>query len=141
MGIPTPEWVNVLFSALGGLGIGGYAVWRKVGADLKGDKLDEKHVQIITSLEQQLSSERELNKHQREVIDRVAKERNEAVQKVGRLEGSIQALESQIAHLQNQVTHLEADNKRLMQRVGDMSDKFALVSEQLAKLLGQGGDQ
>lgn len=64
-----------------------------------GTKMDSAQIDAIDRLGRLLNEEREARKLAEERADRFAQERNEAVQKIGRLEGEIHALRAEVAGL------------------------------------------
>ncbi len=141
MGDGLPEWLNMLVTGIGGLGVGAYAVARKLKADKNSDTLDAKSQGIITRLESQLETERKNNAHFGEVIDRLAKERNEAVQKVGRLEGAVQALQGEIKRLEQKNASLTQEITSLHEEVRMLSGNIATLIEQFTARPAEGGQQ
>lgn len=138
-----PGWISNLLSAVGGIGAGGYVIHRRLKSDKNSDAIDSKGQQLYDSLaaqlgserishREQLSYERETNMKLGETIDRLAKERNEAVQNVGRLEGQVTALQGQVTRLQSEVEKLESTNKSLFEQIMAMRDEVSDMSARLA---------
>lgn len=137
-----PSWLTNALSALGGAGAGGYALFRMYKRDKNSDTIDTKSQRLIDNLCAQLDSERESHssqlRYERETnailgqkIDALAKERNEAVQNVGKLEGQVTALQQQVTHLRTEVEKLERGNAALIEQVTAMREELAKVSCQL----------
>lgn len=134
MGEQLPEWLQKVIIAIGGSGSAGagiYGIYRLLKRDSRSDNLDEKSNGIIQNLERQLDCERTANAYLHEAIDRIAKERNDAVQNVGRLEGHVQALESQVSHLRDEVgllrtanSNLVTENAKLISEIGSMRQEI-----------------
>jgi chromosome segregation ATPase len=137
MGEGLPQWLSTLITALGGLGVGGYAVHRKLRADGKSDTLDAKAQLIIERLETQLGTERTTNQHLGDVIDRIAKERNEAVQQVGRLEGTVQALQGEVERMRAEVVKLEKKNTALTEEINAMGGTVRDLTSQIHLMLAR----
>lgn len=135
MGLEMPEWVQSLLAALGGLGLGGYTVHRKLKADRTSDTLDAKSQAIIERLEEQLANERKNNLQMGEVIDRVAKERNDAVQQVGRLEGTVHALQGEVERMRNEVVRLEKKNAELTHQITGLNETVRNMSDRINVML------
>lgn len=108
-----PEAIQSVIYAMCGTGAGGFAVWRYLKSSLNTDALDAKAQAIIKNLQEMLKSEWDKNQKLSDSIDRVAKERNEAVSAVGRLEGTIEVLSGQVNTLKNEVERLERQNSTL----------------------------
>lgn len=132
-----PEWVNTALGGLLGLGAGGYGVYRKLRADSAGDRLDGRAEAIIVRLEDQLKSERENAKTLGESIDRVARERNDAVKQVGLLEGTVKALEGEVSRLRSEIESLETKNTALTREITSLHGEVRNLSELVAKMLSQ----
>lgn len=130
-----PEWLNMLLTGIGGLGLGGYAVHRKLKADKASDVLDGKAQVIIERLETQLDSRIKENNHLGEVIDRVARERNEAVQQVGRLEGTVQALQGEVERMRAEVVKLERKNVALTTQITSLNDTVRNLTDRINVML------
>ena len=135
MGAELPQWLNMLLTGIGGLGVGGYAVHRKFKADNNSDTLDGKAQLIIERLETQLDARIKENNHLGEVIERVARERNEAVQQVGRLEGTVQALQGEVERMRGEVVKLERKNVALTERIGSLNDTVLNLSTQISVMM------
>lgn len=137
MGVELPQWLNMLLTGIGGLGVGGYAVSRKLKADKNSDTLDGKAQVIIERLETQLDARIKENNHLGEVIDRVARERNEAVQQVGRLEGTVHALQGEVERMRAEVLKLEKKNIALTQQISNLNGTVRNLSEQIQVMLSR----
>lgn len=137
MGLELPQWLNMLLTGIGGLGVGGYAVSRKLKADKNSDTLDGKAQVIIERLETQLDARIKENNHLGEVIDRVARERNEAVQQVGRLEGTVHALQGEVERMRAEVLKLEKKNIALTQQISNLNGTVRNLSEQIQVMLSR----
>lgn len=137
MGDGIPQWLNTILTGLGGLGLGGYAVHRKLMADGKTDNLDAKARVIIDRLESQLETERKNGSHLGDVIDRIAKERNDAVQQVGRLEGTVHALQGEVERMRAEVVKLEKKNSALTDEIQTMSGTVQALSGQIQTMLAR----
>lgn len=135
MGEGLPEWLNMLLTGLGGLGVGGYAAARKLKQDRNTDKLDEKSRLIIDRLETQLETERKNSNHLGEVIDRLAKERNDAVQQTGRLEATVTALQGEVQRMRAEVVNLEEKNTGLTREINSLSGTVRALSDQITVML------
>lgn len=138
-----PGWANTVMSALGGIGVGGYTISRIYRRDKNSDSIDDKSQKLIDNLSRQLDLERaghaEQIRYERDnntlmgnTIDRLAKERNDAVQNVGKLEGQVHALQSSVEHLQREVEKLELANTALIGQVSGMRLELAAMSRMMA---------
>lgn len=134
-----PDWLKILVTGFGGLGVGGYTVHRTLKRDQTSDKLDEKAQAIITRLESQLDAERKNNAHMGETIDRLAGERNSAVQQVGRLEGTVHALEGEVSRLRSEIQSLEQKNSELTQEISKLHGEITGLAESVRELIAQKG--
>jgi septal ring factor EnvC (AmiA/AmiB activator) len=76
---------------------------RKEGVDAASDKA---RIDTIEQLRQSLADERAARKLSDERADKFAEERNDAIQKIGELNGKITALEQQVASLKEVVERL-----------------------------------
>lgn len=137
MGEEIQQLLQVLVTGLAGIGLGGYGVHRKLKADRNSDTLDSKASAMIERLEEQLDSERKHNAHLAEAIDRVARERNDAVQQVGRLEGTVHALQSEVERMSTEVIKLEKKNKTLSEEITNLSGTVRNLSDQIHVLLAR----
>ena len=135
MGEGLPQWLNMLVTGIAGLGVGGYGVHRKLRADGKSDTLDAKAQAIIERLENQLETERKNGVHLSDAIDRVAKERNEAVQQVGRLEGTVHALQGEVERMRAEVLKLEHKNQAMSEEITGLSRTVTDLSHRIQSLL------
>ena len=97
-----------------------YAALRKIKTDDTADKVDIKTQALLDNINAQLESERAENKALRDAVERVATERNEAVQTVGKMEGHVTALEREVASLSAQVQSLKDENKLLTAEIHEM---------------------
>lgn len=131
----SPDWIGQLITALGGISVGGYALFRIFRRDKVSDTIDQKSQQQNDNLAGHLEAERATNIKLMETIDRIAGERNEAVRNVGQLEGHVQALESQITHLREEVTSLRLENDRLINEVGVMQGQCNEMRSEVTKLV------
>ncbi|QNJ57343.1 chemotaxis protein [Pseudomonas phage Dolphis] len=134
-----PEWLKILFTGIGGLGAGGYAVHRTLKRDQTSDKLDERAQAIITRLESQLEAERRNNQILGQNIDRIAAERNSAVQQVGRLEGTVHALEGEVGRLRTEIQSLETKNSELTKQIAGLHGEVRSLVETMRQLMAQNG--
>jgi chromosome segregation ATPase len=129
-----PQWVQNIASGLAGVGAASYLFWRRIRGDNHNDKIDDKAQQLINSIAKQLEDERKRCDHLGTVIDRVSKERNDAVRDVGRLEGAVASLQGEVTHLRQHIEGLEL-------QITSMSDQFKdsmrLNAELLATLRAQ----
>lgn len=120
---------------VGGFGVGGYAVWRKLRRDQKEDGLDERFTKQIDALQTQLQAERTENAKLGEVIDMISSERNEAVKQVGQLEGQVLSLEKEVHRLRDDVSHLQTENQHLRDEVHSLSSKVTELTTQILRLI------
>lgn len=120
---------------IGGIGVGGYAVWRKLKRDQKEDGLDERFTKQIDSLQSQLESERVENSKLGDVIDTLSAERNEAVKQVGQLEGQVAALRTEVHRLHDDVEHLQNENSHLRQEIHSLRGEVAELTKQIVMLV------
>lgn len=77
-----------------------------------GTRMDGAQIDAIDRLGKLLNEEREARKIAEERADRFAQERNEAIQKVGRLEGEIHALRADVQRQAAVIESLRADMER-----------------------------
>lgn len=97
-----PEWINPIFGLVGGAGgsgLGLYYIFRMLRRDSNADALDGKSKVIIDALERQLANEREANNWLHKEKERVSQERNDAIRKMGEMQGEIHSLTSEVNHL------------------------------------------
>lgn len=135
MGVELPQWLNMLLTGIGGLGVGGYAVSRKLKADKNSDTLDGKAQVIIERLETQLDAMIKENNHLGEVIDRVARERNDAVRQVGRLEGTVNALQGEVERMRGEVVKLERKNVALTTQITSLNNTVRNLTDRINVML------
>lgn len=128
------EILKQLGVILGSVGTGGYVVWRKVKGDLRNDGVDDKTQTLIGNLESQLSREVEEKHKLSAVIDRIAGERNEAVSKVGELNGIVHALQKEVARMSGELEEVEQRNKELTDSMLKMTETMQQFSAQMQEL-------
>lgn len=105
-----PEWINSLLPFLGaggGSGIGAYYLFRMLRKDSNSDQLDGKSKSIIDHLEKQVASEREANAWLHKEKERVSIERNDAIQKMGKMEGEIHSLTREVGYLRDELAAMK----------------------------------
>lgn len=134
-----PEWLKILSTGIGGLGAGGYTVHRILKRDKTSDNLDERAQAIITRLESQLDAERRNNQVLTQNIDRIAAERNSAVQQVGRLEGTVHALEGEVGRLRTEIQNLEKKNSELTTEIAGLHREVRSLVESMRQLMAKDG--
>lgn len=119
-----PEWVNTVLPLAGGAGvswIGLYYIFRMLRKDSNSDQLDGKAKAIIDAQERQLTSEREANAWLHKEKERVSQERNDAIQKMGRMEGEIHSLTKEVSRLREELTAVKVEMAlmvKLLQQCG-----------------------
>lgn len=140
-----PQFAQVLSylgTVVGGLFVGGYAVKRKISTDSNSDKIDSKTQLLIDSLTQhlnderkwhasQLEKEREHANHLGTVIDRLSRERNDAVRALGALQGQIKAMSEQITNLKAEIQRQEEANAGLNKMVAELRDEIMSMSRSI----------
>lgn len=127
-----PEWLAYLIYTVTGIGVGGYAIRRRVKSDSNADKTDDKTQRLIDSLTAQLEKERTHASHLGTVIDRVSAERNEAVTMLGELRGQLKVMTQQIKLLQGEVRNQEILNRNLNTTVSGLRDEILLMSNKIS---------
>ena len=75
-----------------------------------GSAMDNAQIDAIERLSKLLNEERELRRQAEERADRFAEERNQAIQKIGNLEGKITALEAEVAGLSRSLEKVYASS-------------------------------
>lgn len=123
-----PDWAQTIFNVVIAIGFALLVIYssvRKINADKKTDDVDEKTQALIDAVTDQLNSERGTNNHLREVIERVAGERNDAVQKVGELQGQVAALDNHVGLLRTEIEKLELKNALLTKEISDLRREFS----------------
>lgn len=131
------DFVDIIKQAsvlVGGAAAGGYAVWRKVKGDLKSDGVDSKTQMLINNLETQLIREAEEKHRMSAVIDRIAAERNNAVSKVGELNGIVHALQKEVERMSAELEEVEKHNKMLTDSMLNMSETMNEFRLQMSEL-------
>ena len=68
------------------------------------------------------------------VIDRIAGERNEAVSKVGELNGIVHALQKEVARMSSELEEVEQRNVELTNSMLKMTETMQLFSSQMQEL-------
>lgn len=126
-----------------GTAVASYAFMRRVKKDAREDKVAdagaEAEISVLEQLRNQLNYERDHSAELGKTIDRLADERNEAVQMAGKLEGEVTALTQQVEHLSEQVSELQRENEELRLLAQDSNENvkaLKLTIEQLLKTLG-----
>lgn len=135
MAVDTGSVTTTILTALAGIGAGGYAVWRRLKSDNLTDSTDQKSQRLIDNLERQLQREIETKEGLGKVIDRLAAERNEAVQKLGKLEGVVHALEKEVQHMTEELHSLEKENAQLTSQIMNMSAALDEVRTQVGAMV------
>lgn len=110
---------NALYGA-GGAGAGGFAIWRYLKSTMNDDALNAKAQAIIKNLQDMLHTEWDKNQKLSEAVERVSRERNDAVQAMGRLEGQVEALTGHVQVLQDEVKRLEEQGIRREQQNNEL---------------------
>lgn len=110
---------------LGGTGtvlLGGFLWLRKwLSRDAADRAMDTADIGVVRRLNELLDIEREARKEAEARADQFAKERNDLVATVGRLEGKIEALTSQVGQLTDRVTAQSEEIARLRGKLGGNS--------------------
>jgi len=110
---------------LGGTGtvlLGGFLWLRKfLSKDATDRAMDNADIGTVRRLNELLDSEREARKQAEARADQFAKERNDLMATVGRLEGKIEALTSQVGQLTDRVTAQSEEIARLRGKLGGAS--------------------
>lgn len=126
-----PQWLQTLIYGITGVGVGGYAVHRKLKQDSNGDAVDGKTQKLIDGLTSQLDKERGHSERLGVVIDRLSTERNEAVKALGELNGQIRFMGHQIERLQGEIQKQEKLNADLNDTVSELRDEVMSMSKRL----------
>lgn len=110
---------------LGGTGtvlLGGFLWLRKwLSRDATDRAMDTADIGVVRRLNELLDIEREARKEAESRADQFAKERNDLVATVGRLEGKIEALTSQVGQLNERVAAQSDELARLRGKLGGAS--------------------
>lgn len=122
-----PELLYNALYGLGGAGAGGFAIWRYFKGAMNVDALDSKAQAIIKNLQDMLRAEWEKNQRLSEAVESVSKERNEAVQAMGKLEGQVEALTGQVNMLKSEVQRLEAQSTRLESQNAELLNEMRQI--------------
>jgi len=133
-----PSWAQTIFNVVIAVGfalIVIYGAARKINSDKKVDDVDEKTQALIDAVTSQLDSERGTNNHLREVIERVAGERNEAIKEVGELRGQVSVLDSHVKLLTSEIKKLEEENISLRMEVSESRKEIAGLKSEFSNLL------
>lgn len=128
------EILKQLGVILGSVGAGGYVVWRKVKGDLRNDGVDDKTQTLISNLESHLMREVEEKHKLCAVIDRIAAERNDAVSKVGELNGIVHALQREVERMSGELKEVEQRNKELTYSMIAMAKTMKEFGDQMQEL-------
>lgn len=110
---------------LGGTGtvlLGGFLWLRKwLSRDAADRAMDTADIGVVRRLNELLDIEREARKEAEARADQFARERNDLVATVGRLEGKIEALTSQVGQLNERVAAQSDEIARLRGKLGGAS--------------------
>lgn len=110
---------------LGGTGtvlLGGFLWLRKwLSRDATDRAMDTADIGVVRRLNELLDIEREARKEAEARADQFAKERNDLVATIGRLEGKIEALTSQVGQLNERVAAQSDELARLRGKLGGAS--------------------
>lgn len=131
--LELPDWIMALFYALGGTGVGGYAVHRRLKSDRKVDHVDDATQGLIKTLTEQLRDERARSDHLGTVIDRLSAERNDAVRTLGEMSGQMASMTSEIGRLKEEIVKQEQMNHELNSSVARLREEVLLMAKQLVK--------
>lgn len=129
------EAITTGVGALGAIAAAFYGVKRKLTADANSDKLDGKATQLIERLEAQITQDQSRIDQLTTAIERVSSERNEAVQQVGRMDATIQALEKEVERLRLELQDVEQTNKTLLNQATEMGQKMADMAYKMDSLI------
>lgn len=122
-------------------GIGGasYLFHRRFKNDSRNDKVADANaaaeVSIIEKLQTQIDAERDHSTELGKTIDRLAEERNAAVETAGMLKGKVESLQQQVGHLSDQVNDLQLENAELHRLIIDSSENVRALELAIQTLL------
>lgn len=128
-----PLWLQAIFYALSGTGLGGYAVHRTLKRDRKVDNVDGATKSLIDALTEQLKEERKHSTALGKVIDQLSAERNDAVRTMGEMSGQMSAMTSEIGRLKDEIVKQERLNVNLSNSVTQLREEVLLMAKQLVK--------
>lgn len=115
LGPGTATWLTGSGTVL----LGGFLWLRKwLSRDAADRAMDSADIGVVRRLNELLDIEREARKEAEARADQFAKERNELVAAVGRMEGKIEALTGQVSQLTEKVTSQSAEIARLRSQLG-----------------------
>lgn len=115
LGVSTATWVSGAVSII----LGGFLWLRRfLSKDAAERAMDDASIGTIRRLNELLDSERAARAAAEARADQFAKERNELVAAVGRMEGKIEVLTGQVAQLAEKVSTQSARISRLRSQLG-----------------------
>jgi len=118
LGPGTATWLTGTGTVL----LGGFLWLRKwLSRDATDRAMDTADIGVVRRLNELLDIEREARKEAEARADQFAKERNDLVATVGRLEGKIEALTSQVGQLNERVAAQSDEIARLRGKLGGAS--------------------
>lgn len=118
LGPGTATWLTGTGTVL----LGGFLWLRKwLSRDATDRAMDTADIGVVRRLNELLDIEREARKEAEARADQFAKERNDLVATVGRLEGKIEALTSQVGQLNERVAAQSDELARLRGKLGGAS--------------------
>lgn len=130
MGDNAVALIEHLASAAGGFMAAIYLAWRRFKKDSNDDSVDTKSQGLINSLQTQLeaangviAAERQNSDHLRGVIDRLAKERNDAVKTIGKMEGRMEVMSEKVSMLTEHVDKMDKQNVELTNQVRQLMER------------------
>lgn len=132
-----PQWLSTLGAAISGIGLGGYAIHRRLKNDNNNDSIDSKTQLLIDQLQEQLKLERDHTSRLGNVIDRLSEERNNAVRVMGELNGQIISMTNEIRLLTGEVNRQEEVNIKLNESVRELRDQ---IMDMTKKIFNKEGD-
>lgn len=114
-----------------GIATVGYLWFRRIKSDNASDIVDSKSQKLIDNLNEQLSVKIAEISKLHEVVERVAVERNNAVQQVGKLEATVQLLGERVEEMKAEITRLELENKIMSENVSKLTMKVIELLDEL----------
>lgn len=131
--INTNVWVSTamiivaVFFALYGL------YWR-VRRDFDKDGLDKQYKQLLGDLNEQLEREHTRAEAREGTIERLARERNDAVSEVGKLTAQVEMLTTQVEKLEDDLAQARAEVHETRLLLNSMQEAMNLILDGIRKL-------
>ncbi len=111
-----------------------YGLYWRIKRDFKTDGLEAKHRALTDDLNAQLDRERQRAEVREQTIERLAKERNDAVSEVGKLSAQVEMLTEQVEKLERDLIDARAEVHETRMLLTSMQGAMNLILDGIRKL-------